>query len=58
MSKNEILKEIQHLPAKDKIWLVEETLKSLRKSVTDEMSVAADDLVDEYPKKQRAHRIY
>lgn len=40
--------EIQRLTITDKIWVVEETLKSLQKNARDEMSMVADSLVDEY----------
>ena len=52
MSKKEILNEIQNLPDEDKFWLVEETLKSLRKIAREQMSVAANELVEEYRKNR------
>jgi hypothetical protein len=49
MSKKEILKEISLLSAKERIWLMEQTLKSLRHTeVTQEMSMAADALAVHY----------
>lgn len=49
MSKKEILKEIARLPAKERIWLMEQTLKSLREiQNADDMSMAADALAFDY----------
>ncbi|HLF64751.1 MAG TPA: hypothetical protein VI603_13400 [Saprospiraceae bacterium] len=48
MSKREILNQIHHLPVGDKIWLVEETIKSMQITTTEGMSMAADALIDEY----------
>jgi len=47
MSKNEILKAIQHLPVRERIWLIEQTLKSFGAiELKEDVSIAADALVE------------
>jgi hypothetical protein len=48
MSKKEILDQIERLNDRDKIWLVEETLKSLKMDAAASMSMAADEMLGEY----------
>jgi hypothetical protein len=52
MSKREILNQIQDLPASDKIWLVEETLKSLKQTEHEGLAIAADMMMDEYKRNK------
>ncbi len=47
MSTKEILDQIQDLPASDKIWLVEETLKSLNQTEHEGLAIAAHSMMDE-----------
>lgn len=52
MSKREILNQIQDLLASDKVWLVEETLKSLKQTENQGMAIAADMMMDEYKRNK------
>ena len=49
MSITEILNEINLLPPKEKIWIIQQALKSLQGTVTkDELLMAADAMEEEY----------
>ena len=49
MGITEILNEINLLPLKEKIWLIQQTLKSLQDSSSkNELAIAADAMEEEY----------
>lgn len=49
MSITEILNEINLLPPKEKIWLIQQALKSLHDTTSkNELMIAADAMADEY----------
>ena len=49
MSITEILNEINLLPPKEKIWLIQQTLKSLQDTTSrNELMIAADAMEEEY----------
>ena len=49
MNTNELLKEIERLPVNKRIYLIEKTLNSLRKSEdVNQMNLAAESLYSEY----------
>jgi len=48
MSTEDLLKEIAKLPVKDKLLLVEETIKSVRNSADDKIEKAIEFMIDEY----------
>lgn len=49
MEAAEILREIKKLPLTKRIWVVEETLKSIRKNeIKERMTVAVDNLLEDY----------
>ena len=49
MSINEILKEIELLPPKDRILLTQKALKSIQSTTSkNELQIAAEEMIDEY----------